>query len=486
VEFKLAMRILRIALAGAAVLGATATPAAAAKLDWPRFGIDAARSNYSHAPTRIAARDLDRLERQDVKLPGVVDSSPVYLDRVRLRGHKRDVFFATTSYGRAVAVDAATGKLIWTYTPPGYGALVGGPQLTTASPVVDRASRSLYSASPDGRIRRLTLDGHEVLSGGWPAQVTLDPTHEKLSSALNLHGRWVIVTTAGYAGDAPPYVGHVVLIDRVSGEIRHVFNALCSKRHELIQPSSCDASDAGIWARAGAVVVPKTHELLVATGNAPFDGDEHWGDSVLKLSPNAERILGNWTPKNHDFMNTHDLDLGSTAPALMRSGKRWLALQGGKDGWIRLLDVADLNGRGHACKCLRGQLQNLPERDNPSVMTTPAVWRHARRSWAFVTKSESTTAYRLSGGEHPRLHKVWRKLREGTSPVVAGGLLYVFEQIEGRIVVYRPATGKRVGTLPAGRGHWNSPIVADGRIALGVGNANAGPATGVLQIWRRK
>ena len=479
------MRLTRVALVAAALLAATPAPGAARTHDWTRFGFDPARSNHSRVPAGIRAGDLARLERQRVALPGVVDGSPVYLHDVRVRGRRRDVFLANTSYGRAVAVDAADGKLLWTYTPPGYDALAGGPQLTTSSPVVDRAARVLYTASPDGRIHKLRLNGHEVLSDDWPATVSLDPTHEKISSSLNLSGRWVIATTAGYAGDVPPYVGHVALIDRVTGEVRHVFNALCASQHELIAPSSCDATDAGIWARAGAVVVPGTRELLVATGNAPFDGAEHWGDSVLKLSPDAQRVEANFTPKNFHTMNQHDLDLGSTAPALLRAGKRRLALQSGKDGWIRLLDLADLNGRGSACECVGGQLQNIPEKGNPSVMSTPATWRHDGRSWAFVTRSDQITAYRLSGGDHPMLHKVWRRLPGGTSPVIAGGLVYVYQQFAGKIVVYRPATGKRVGTLKAATGHWNSPIVVDGRIALGVGSANAQPTTGELEIYRR-
>ncbi|MFL5780130.1 MAG: hypothetical protein ACJ760_02350, partial [Thermoleophilaceae bacterium] len=88
-------------------------------------------------------------------------------------------------------------------------------------------------------------------------------------------------------------------------------------------------------------------------------------------------------------------------------------------------------------------------------------------------------------GAHPMLHKVWRRLPGGTSPVIAGGLLYVYEQFAGKLVVYRPTTGKRVGTLLAATGHWNSPIVADGRVALGVGNANARPTSGRLAIFRK-
>jgi hypothetical protein len=160
-------------------------------------------------------------------------------------------------------------------------------------------------------------------------------------------------------------------------------------------------------------------------------------------------------------------------------------VQGGKDGWLRLLDLADLNGQGRACKCLAGQLDSVPEKGNPSVMSTPATWRHEGRSWIFVTRSDQTTAYRLSGGEHPKLHKVWRRLPGGTSPVIAGGLLYIYEQFAGKVVVYRPETGKRVGALKAATGHWNSPVVADGRVAIGVGSANARPTTGRLAIWSR-
>jgi hypothetical protein len=479
------VRWIRIALLGAALLASAAPPAGARTHDWTRFGVDPARSNHYRAPTGIGAADLKNLKRRWVALPGTVDSSPVYLHDVRVRGRTRDVLFATTSYGRAVAVDAERAKLLWTYTPPGYSTLVGTVQITPSSPVVDRKHGFLYSASPDGTIHKLTLEGDEVESGGWPTVVTLDPTHEKLSSSLNLSGRSVIATTSGYEGDVPPYVGHVALIGRDTGRLEHVFNALCSDRHELIEPSTCDASDAGIWARAGAVVVPGTHELLVTTGNAPFDGATNWGDTVLKLSPDAERIRGNWTPKTHEFMQQHDLDLGSTAPALLRAGKRLLGVQGGKDGWLRLLDVADLNGRGKACECVGGQLQNVPEKGNPSVFTVPTTWRHDGRSWIFVTRTDQTTAYRLSGGEHPKLHKMWRRLPGGTSPVIAGGLLYIYEQFAGRIVVYRPTTGKTVRTLKADTGHWNSPVVADGRIALGVGSANARPTTGRLAIWRK-
>ena len=49
--------------------------------------------------------------------------------------------------------------------------------------------------------------------------MTREPRHEKLAAALNIDGPDVIATTGGYFGDAPPYQGHVALIDRSSGRL---------------------------------------------------------------------------------------------------------------------------------------------------------------------------------------------------------------------------------------------------------------------------
>ena len=54
----------------------------------------------------------------------------------------------------------------------------------------------------------------------------------------------------------------------------------------------------------------------------------------------------------------------------------------------------------------------------------------------------------------------------------------------GGLNVYVPSTGKQVATLPFGSIHWQSPIVADGRVAIAEGNANDHATTGVLDIYR--
>ena len=82
-----------------------------------------------------------------------------------------------------------------------------------------------------------------------------------------------------------------------------------------------------------------------------------------------------------------------------------------------------------------------------------------------------------------RLRRAWQNGHAGTSPVVAGGLLSVYDP-GGSLRVYEPTSGRAVAALPAGAGHWNSPIVVAGRIALPEGDANDHRETGALDIYR--
>jgi hypothetical protein len=485
-----------IALAGAGCGGGGSGPDAtvvtdpgvhssARSPDWTRFGYNAARTN--DAPRGLSAAKVRRLSEQRIRIGGTVDSSPIFLSRVRVRGHLRDLLVMTTSYGKTLGLDARSGATLWTFTPPEYPRVAGTPQFTTATPVADPSRRYVYAASPGGLIHKLRVsNGSEVRSAHWPASVTRNPSHEKIASALNLDGRWVLVATGGYLGDAPPYQGKVAAIDRASGRVAHVFNSLCSNRRAIIDPRTCSAQESAIWGRAGAVVDPVNHRVYATSSNGPWNGSTNWGDSVLELSPGAARFLRHWTPPNQRELEATDTDLGSTSPALLpdpNGGRatRFL-LQGGKDAKLHLLDIrTSLSGvTGAAGTRLGGEVQNLPVVGRTAVFTAPAVMRRRGLTEAFVATGGGTGAYRLSGG---RLQLVWSNSTAGTSPVLAGGLLWVYDP-NGGLNVYRPSDGGLVRRLPAPSGHWNSPIVAGGRVYLPSGNSNDQRTSGVLSIYR--
>jgi len=474
-----------------ATIDPTAVPTAASLAktkiptgDWMRFDFDAQRSGVGPPATGLTAHNVGALRLRKVKLPGTVDSSAIELHAVTIGGRVHDAVFMTTTYGRTLAIDPGSGRILWEFTPRDIKSYEGSAQITTATPIADPDRTSIYAASPDGLIHKLSVsDGRE--EAGWPVSVTRDATHEKIASPLNISGGSVVVVTGGYIGDAPPYQGHVVMIDRSAGRITAVWNSLCSDRHGLIVPRTCSASDAAIWGRNAAVIEPGTGRILVATGNAPFNGSTDWGDSVLELNPDGSQLLHNWTPTNQAQLNSSDADLGSTAPAILPSfhGRR-LAVQGGKAGVLDLLDLDRLNGTtGGPSGRLGGQIQELQSPGGDQVFTAPAVWAHSGRTWVFVGDGAGTWAYVLGGsGAHPRLSVAWRSRSGGTSPVIADGLLYVYDP-GGALDVYLPAKGRRLVSLPAGSGHWNSPIVIGGRVILPVGNANDHATSGTLDIF---
>ena len=428
-------------------IGALAlVPAAAA--DWPGFGYDPGRHNVGPASSGITAANVAKLHRRTVELDGTVDSSPISV---------HGTIYVTTTYGRTEAIAASSGRVRWRYTPPSYDSYAGSARITNMTPIADPDGTAIYAGAPDGRIVKLAIASGKLL---WSTSITRDPTHEKLTSSLNFSRGLVVATTGGYIGDAPPYQGHVVTLKRTNGHIVHVWNSLCSDRHAIIQPSTCASSDSAIWARSGAVVLPGSGNLLVATGNGPYNGSTDFGDSVIELSPDAARMVGHWTPPNQAELERTDADLGSTAPALLSGG---YFVQGGKDGLLRLIT-----------RSLRA-VQTVPTPGSTALFSAPAMWQG---KWVFVASGSGTDAWVLHSG---KLQKAWSNGHDGTSPVVAGGLLYV--QGNGVIRVYRPTSGHELAQLPCGSVHWQSPIVDGGRVIAAAGNANEHRTSGTLDIY---
>ncbi|MEA2212120.1 MAG: hypothetical protein QOF83_2068 [Solirubrobacteraceae bacterium] len=465
--------------------GPTATDARIPAGDWPTFDDTASRSGVAPS-SGITAANASQLGLRTVRIDGIADSAAVELHAVTVGGRRRDVAVVTTSYGRTIAFDPGTGAHLWEFVPGGVNSSPGNYQVTTTTPVADPDRRFVYAAAPNGVVYKLSLATGRV---AWARSVTFDPRHEKMDSALNLSGPYVVMVTGGYFGDAPPYDGHVAMISRASGRLVHVWNTECSNRHRLIHAGSCPTSStrSAIWGRAGSVIEPGSGRILTATGNGAFNGRTEWGDSALELTPDASRLLHNWTPGNQAQLDQSDTDLGSAIPALVPAyhGVR-LVVQGGKDGLLHLLDLRRLNGTtGSASPRLGGQVSQVSSPGGGPVFTMPVATRVGGRILVFAATDAGTAAYGLTGGSRPRLHVVWSSSTPGTSPVLSGGLLYVYDEADpqGRMVIRVPATGRVVRSLPAGSGHWNSPIVVGGRIIEPTGTYHSRDSSSVIDIW---
>ncbi len=450
-------------------IGAPATFGQQGRNDWTQFGGDQASSSSSNSVTGITAANVASLSPHQIHLDGTVDASVIYLRGVNVMGAKHDAFFMTTTYGKTIAVDANHGSILWEYTPREYSSWEGSRQITNSTPVADPDRQNIYAAAPDGTVQKLAIsDGHVL----WKTAITLLPVREKIASPLREFRGHIVAVTGGYIGDRPPYQGHVAVLDAQTGKLLHVWNSLCSNRSGLLDPNSCRDTQSAIWGRAGAVI-DSSGNIFVSTGNGPYNGKTSWGDATIELNPDATEMLGNYTPTNNAELNDRDLDLGSTSPVLL--GGDFLA-QGGKAGKIHLLSIKAIAGtephQGH-------EVQTVSTPSGSRMLTAAAVWRHGSETWMFAADGNGTAAWTLEKG---KLVQKWKNNNGGTSPLVADGLLFVYDP-SGGLRIYDPAKGTLVTTLKCGSGHWNSPIVVDGKIALPEGNANQHASTGVLNIW---
>ena len=463
--------------------------AAAQTGDWPMFGHDPARGGS--ADSSIAPANVGTLKHRWVTtFSDTADSTPILLAHVAgARGGARPLLFQTTRSGVTYALDAHSGAVVWRFTSPppkvySFSANSRDQLITTSTPVADPSGRYIYAPAIDGQVHKLNAaTGSEVRGLGFPLRITRMPDVEKDASALNLANGYLYATTSGYIGDRGPYNGHVVVL-RLRDGATHVFNTLCSniralpldKQYDARSTSSCPNTKSGMWSRAGVVVDPDPSmggRIYVASGNGLFDankGGTDYGDSILSLNADGSRLLGYFTPTNYSYLEQDDLDLGSTAPVMLprepRSRTPLMAVQGGKDQAIHLVNRARLGGVGAGLQTIHI--------DGAVIFTQPAMWRQpGGGTWVYVGDNSELRALRLVTNEQgvSRLVTGWTAGVGSTSPVVSNGV--VFAATSGVLNAFDARTGRRLWTSAlssAGGGiggiHWESPIVVNGYVYI--------------------
>ncbi len=456
---------------------AVATPTSKAAITWPAFDGGGSRSGVNSSEKIITPGNVGSLTRLwQQTLPAVVDSSPVELPAVKTPTGTKTLLFVTTLTGSLLALDANSGLQVWRHN-------TSGPKFTTSSPALDPSGQYVYSYGLDGKIHKYAVGtGAEQTSRGWPVLITNMPDVEKGSSSLNVANGYLYMSTSGYPGDAGHYQGHVVAISLSTGTLS-VFNSLCANIHQLLVTVSSDANycpdvQSGIWARAGAVVDPLTGNVFVTTGNGNYTastGGYDYGDSVIELSPNLQKVVDSYTPNNYSYLQSTDLDLGGASPTLLPMQKGsltpYLAVQAGKDSSVRLLNRQNLSGKGGP-NHVGGELQTLNGAMNGSVLTQPIAWNDAHNTtWVFVTNSGELVVFKVitDAHGHTTLQKAYQVSHGGSSPFIANGILF----LQGNNVLWamEPTTGNVLwSSTQASAGgssgglHWQSPIIVNGRV----------------------
>jgi hypothetical protein len=458
----------------------SAPEAPAVPYDWPQMNGDPQHSGNNTRETVLGASNVTQLAFLfQATLPSAADGAPVVLSGVSTVNGTQDLLFLTTKAGLLLALDAATGAQVWSRPHAGTGQ-------TNSSPAIDPNRLFVYSYGLDGYAHKHQVgDGTEITTGGWPQLATLKGGVEKVAPALAIAtagngATYLYVAHGGYIGDGGDYQGHVTAINLATGT-QKVFNSLCSDQavHFALSPGTpdCASRRSAIWAKDGVIYDDVTDRIYMATGNGNFNGNVggfNWGDSIFALAPDGSgangKPLDSYTPTNFASLESGDVDLGSTGPAILPapgySGR--LAAQSGKDSALRLIDLTNMSGQGGPGH-VAGHLQLLSLPQGGPVLTVPAVWINPLDSstWLFVTNGSGSAAYKLtfpSGA--PALALQWNNTIGRSSPLVANNVLYIAGN--GAIRALNPTTGAVLwsDTTKVGSLHWQSPVVANGRLYM--------------------
>src|SRR6266516_1560304 len=166
------------------LMAPTLTMASGCLISWLQFGGGDGHSSNNTSETTLTASNVSSLHRVwQANLGDTADGAPVYLLNASTPSGNMSLVFATTRGGRIVAVNEATGAVVWSKTfGPGTCRINNGstPCYTTSSPAIDPNRQYVYSYGLDGYVHRCQVaDGTEVTGGGWPELASLKPFNEK-------------------------------------------------------------------------------------------------------------------------------------------------------------------------------------------------------------------------------------------------------------------------------------------------------------------
>jgi quinoprotein glucose dehydrogenase len=382
--------------------------ASAQTVDWPLYGGDANNTHYSTLAqiTPANVRQLKEAWRYDTgdEFPGSeMQSNPIVID---------GVLYAATPRLRIIALDAATGKQLWSFDPT-----LGKPstQRFRHRGVVVTGDRVLFTH----RNWLWALDrktGLPIASFGDSGRVDL-----RMGVGRQIEGVTISASTPGVvfeglliigstvAESLPSSPGDIRAYDLRTGELRWIF-------HTIPHPGELgyDSWPKDAWKIAGGanawsgVTVDSARAMVfAATGSASFDfygsnrhGDNLFANTVLALDARTGKRVWHFQGIKHDLWDL-DFPARPTLVTVKRDGKDVDALaQITKTGHVWVLDRATgaplfpIAERRYPASTVEGEraspTQHLPVKPPPfarQTLTENMLTRRTPAAHAYALKT---------------------------------------------------------------------------------------------------
>lgn len=357
-------------MAVAAALGAATRGRAQQPVEWPAYGADLAATKYSilsdinraNVAGLVKAWEWSTGETPHTDprtRPGNFEATPLMIG---------DTLFVSTSYNRVVALDAVTGRELWSYDPMAYAA--GQPSNGTG--FVHRG----VAMWTDGKERRIFMNSRWKLialdaSTGRPIATFGDSGIVDLTRQLERNGK--AVNKLHYTETSPPVVWHDLVIvgngvaDRLiypndpPGDVQ-AFDVRSGKRVWSFSPVPRSARDSAakswendswrttghtnVWApmsvddRRGLLYLPVSTPSNDWYGGARL-GDDLYAESIVCLEAKNGRRVWSFQTVHHGLWD-YDLPAAPVLGTIEHGGRsRDIVAVPTKTGFLFVFDRVD-------------------------------------------------------------------------------------------------------------------------------------------------
>ena len=329
-----------------------------------------------------------------------VYAQPLWVGNLSIGGAPHNVLFVATSNDSLYAFDADTSPCLQLWRVSLIDTAHGGTagEITNrdlgviGTPVIDPASGTLYvvsrslNAAATAAYHR--LHAIDVASGseraGSPVAITatygsgataatFDPMQHLQRTGLALSNGTVYLAFASVA-DIPQWYGWMMGYTYSAQNKAFTRVALFNATPALVNGEH----GGGIWMAGGAPAADENGNLFVITGNGSFNASTagapgpNYGDCFLRLTPQLQ-VTAYFSPTDQDSDDANDLDFGSGGATILLTPTggpiRHLAIGGGKDGVLYVLNGDNLGGAGDSFAV---QMINL----NAADFSNPAFWNN--------------------------------------------------------------------------------------------------------------
>ncbi len=314
-----------------------------ASQDWPVYGGQPSQDHYSSL-TQINRQNVNKLVvawKFDTGEQGAMESSPIVV------GH---VLYTNTPKPGVVALDAATGKLLWKFQAPMSGEAVSRGVTYWA----DGSDSRIFAGYGHFLFAIDAKTGKSIAGFGEGGKIDLrkglrDP-YDHQSVGLTSPGivyKDLIIVGGSNPETHPAPPGDIRAYDVRTGAQRWTFHTIPRPGEPGYETWPKDAwkyaGAANNW--AGMALDTKRGIVYVPTGSAVFDfyggdrvGDDLYADSLLALNAETGKLILHFQGVHHDLWD-RDFPAPPVLLTVMHDGKPVDAIaQTTKSGFVFLLD----------------------------------------------------------------------------------------------------------------------------------------------------